>query len=585
MNAATITVASESVFPYGPAMSDTTKKFAEFDLNESLLRATENLGFEEATPIQTAAIPPLIEGRDVIGRARTGSGKTAAFGLPLLNGITDAPGVQALVLAPTRELAIQVASALEQLRGGMRAKIVTIYGGASYRPQLRGLKAGASIVVGTPGRVIDMMERGALKVGGVRYFVLDEADEMLKMGFIEDIETVMARLPEKRQVALFSATMPRQIKKVAQTYLNSPIEIQVEDSALTVDHIDQTFIRVPRRQKPEALLRLLATQRAEGTLVFCRTKAGCAETAAMLMGKGISADAIHGDLDQRARERVLDGLRSKVLDVVVGTDVAARGLDVQHLTHVINYDLPQNAEIYVHRIGRTGRAGKEGNATTLVEPGEWRRSKQFAKQVGVKFDDVQIPTESDVEDAQRMELRDRLEEKMIEPGRGDAAEWLVKLKKDNDWSIEEIAIAAVRLLEDDIGLDIDGGTIDANPDYGGDINEVEVVLGRGRRDRIRAGDIVGVFTNELGVPSNLIGRITLATTRAFVGLPASVATRILAEHSQIMIRNKPTWVQPNTKQGGDDRPIKAQKKKSGKRKSGKKSGKRSGKRKSGKKSE
>ncbi len=546
-------------------MSDTPKNFAEFDLHPSLVKATQVLGFEVATPIQVAAMPPLLDGRDVIGRARTGSGKTAAFGLPLLNSITDAPGVQALVLAPTRELAVQVAAAIQELRGDLDARIVTIYGGASYKPQLRGLKAGASIVVGTPGRVIDMMERGALKIGGVRYFVLDEADEMLKMGFIDDIERVMQNLPEKRQVALFSATMPAAIKKVAQTYLTDPIEIQVEDSALSVDHIDQTFMRAPRRLKDEALLRLLATQRAEGTLVFCRTKARCAETAAMLVSKGVMADAIHGDLDQRARERVLDGLRSKALDVVVGTDVAARGLDVEHLTHVINYDLPHDAETYVHRIGRTGRAGREGDATTLVEPGEWRRAKQIAKTVGVKFDQVEVPTESDVEDAQRMELRDKLAEKMLEPGRGDAAEWLVHLKRENDWSIEEIAIAAVRLLEDDIGLEIEGdAAIEPEQNYE-DVNEVEVVVTLGRRDHIRPGDIVGVFTNELGILASHIGRISFGSHRAFIGLPKPVAEKLLADHSHAEFRNKRARILPNDAPAAD-RPVRvSSKKKKGKK--------------------
>lgn len=534
-------------------MNDAPKNFASFKLDSTLLAAVSALGFETPTPIQAEAIPILLEGRDVIGRARTGSGKTAAFGLPLLQSIDPSKNVQALILAPTRELAIQVSRALKELCGDHDARILSIYGGASYQPQLKALKRGVSIVVGTPGRVIDMMDRGALDVSGVEFFVLDEADEMLNMGFIDDIEKIMRRLPKQKQVALFSATMPGAIQKVAAKYLRKPVEVQVEDSALSVDHIDQTFMKVPSRKKSETLLRLLATQGAEGTLVFAKTRVRVAETAIKLVSEGIAADALHGDMDQRARERVLSALRSKKLDVLVATDVAARGLDVNHLTHVINFDLPQDAETYVHRIGRTGRAGREGTAVTLVEPREWGRSRNYARTVGVRFVDADVPTQRDVLQAQKDDLRDRLGAKILEPGRAEAVKWLVKLKDDNDWSIEDIAVAAIRLLEEEVGVELgaevpesDDSDSDARANFD-DLNECEVVIGRGRRDRLRAGDIVGVFTNELGVSADQIGRITLGSRETYVGLPRQVADRLVKKHPSALFRGKTAQISHNSK--------------------------------------
>jgi len=524
--------------------------FSAFDLSPQLLVAVGDLGFERPTPIQRAAIGALMQGRDVIGRARTGSGKTAAFGLPLLHAVQAGGPVRALVLAPTRELAIQVTDALASFARQSAVQILTIYGGASYQTQLRGLKRGATVVVGTPGRVIDLMNRGALNLGNVEFFVLDEADEMLRMGFIEDVERILERLPEQRQIALFSATMPAPIVKVAATYLRDPIEIHVEDTALSVGHIRQRFIRVPQRSKDQALLRLLAGTRSGGTLVFARTRARCADAAAMLIANGISADALHGDLNQGARERVLARLRAKALDVVVATDVAARGLDVEHLTHVINYDMPDDAEGYVHRIGRTARAGREGTAITLVEPREVRKSRDFERELGVKIDEVALPTDKEIADSRRGELVDLIRSELGDPHLVDVRDWVRAMLTEQGWSAEDVASAALQLLGRELNFEFAQAEPEPVPEVYESINEAEVVLSLGRRDGIRPADVVGTFTNDLGIPASQIGRISLGGRRAFVGLPAKVAKLLLDAHPTITLRGMPATVRNNDERRG-----------------------------------
>jgi ATP-dependent RNA helicase DeaD len=357
----------------------TSSPFDAFGLDPRLLSAIAAMGFSEPTPIQSEAIPVLLSGRDVVGRARTGSGKTAAYGLPLLERVkTGGRKVRALVLAPTRELAVQVAEALSACAADLPVRLATIYGGVPYAPQFAALRE-ASVVVGTPGRVIDHMDRGSLDLSGVEVAVLDEADEMLRMGFVEDVERILGAMPSTRQTALFSATMPERIQAIARSHLTRPVEVQVEDSSVVVDHIRQRWIRVPDRFKLEALLRILAAESHEGTLVFARTRVACAEIAEALLEEGVTADALHGDMSQQARERVLNRLRARQLAVVVATDVAARGLDVAHLTHVVNFDLPEDLEGYVHRIGRTGRAGRSGLAITLAQPEDAHKIRQIER--------------------------------------------------------------------------------------------------------------------------------------------------------------------------------------------------------------
>jgi len=430
-------------------MSDSVdREFSSFDLDDRLLCAVEALGFKHPTPIQAAAIPVLMTGKSIIGRARTGSGKTAAFGLPLLDrviGGTKGPP-RGLVLTPTRELAIQVSGALKELSGEARVRILPIYGGAPYGPQLKRLRSGVDVVVGTPGRVLDHIDRGTLDLSQVEIFVLDEADEMLRMGFIDAIDRVFEVLPDERQVALFSATMPSRIRQIAKKRISKHVVVQVEDTALTTDHITQRYAVIPRRHKLEALVRILQAEPLGTTLIFANTRRDCASIADSLVRFGFAADALHGDMAQSARERVLTGLRSGRLQLVVATDVAARGIDVEHITHVVNMELPTNTESYVHRIGRTARAGRSGTAITLVVPPKRRKLQYMQRDLGVKSEAMPIPTDQDIAAIQRRDLWGELATSMEQPDFEDVKTWLDGLLDGSDEDSREIAAAAIAII-------------------------------------------------------------------------------------------------------------------------------------------
>nr|NLD39815.1 DEAD/DEAH box helicase [Actinomycetales bacterium] len=355
------------------------------------------MGYEIPTDIQRSAIPALIEKRDVVGIAQTGTGKTAAFGLPILTHVDpEERYVQALVLTPTRELAIQVADAIATFARYQRTEVIAVYGGSSYLPQLRALKHGAQVVVGTPGRVMDLIERGALNLSQLRIFVLDEADEMLTMGFAEDVDTIASSVPDERITALFSATMPPAIARVAAEHLTEPLRIEVTPAASTVSNIEQTYAVVPFRFKEEALIRVLATWREEAAIVFVRTRSTADEVGMSLAAAGLRAAAISGDVAQGEREKIVERLRRGALDVLVATDVAARGLDVERIGLVVNFDVPREPEAYVHRIGRTGRAGRSGKALTFFTPKEFDRLRRIERTTGATVAEVQIPTPEDV---------------------------------------------------------------------------------------------------------------------------------------------------------------------------------------------
>ncbi len=445
--------------------SETT--FADLGLPQALLDTVEDLGFTTPTPIQAAVIPPLLAGHDLIGRARTGSGKTAAFGLPMLARVAASLAarpidgtVRALVLAPTRELALQVTDAVRQLGHGSGLPMLTVYGGTSYGPQLRGLSRGVPIVVGTPGRLIDLLERGSLRLDAVEYVVLDEADEMLAMGFIEDVERLLAGTPEERQVALLSATMPSAIRRIATTTLREPVMVQIDGGRSATGHITQRWMAVQQRYKAEALVRLLRAEPKEATLAFCRTRAGCDEVAETLRHAGLNALALHGDLTQVAREQVVSQLRDERVRVVVATDVAARGLDVEQLGHVINVDLPNNSEVYTHRIGRTGRAGRAGKATTLVASSEWRKFLGMVRHLRPDVDEIRPPSDGAIVDAQR----DALVEGVLAPigeVEGEnysgapldlARQWVVDVIEEHELDAAEIASLALLRLANDRGV-------------------------------------------------------------------------------------------------------------------------------------
>ncbi|MFY8123114.1 MAG: DEAD/DEAH box helicase, partial [Silanimonas sp.] len=348
-------------------------RFADLALSDALMKALAAVGYESPSPIQAATIPPLLDGRDVLGQAQTGTGKTAAFALPLLTriGNSAAGAPQVLVLAPTRELAIQVAEAFQKYAAFIPGfQVLPIYGGQAYGPQLSALKRGVHVVVGTPGRVIDHLERGSLDLSKLKALVLDEADEMLRMGFIDDVEAVLKKTPPERQVALFSATMPPPIKRIAQTYLKDPVEVAIKAKTTTATNIRQRMWMVSGLHKLDALTRILEAETYDAMIIFARTKQATQELAEKLAARGLAAAAIHGDVQQAQRERTIQQLKDRKIDILVATDVAARGLDVERISHVLNYDIPYDTESYVHRIGRTGRAGRSGEAILFVSPRE-----------------------------------------------------------------------------------------------------------------------------------------------------------------------------------------------------------------------
>ncbi|NOV98018.1 DEAD/DEAH box helicase [Isoptericola halotolerans] len=383
-----------------PTEPETT--FADLNLPAALQKAVDDLGFTTPSPIQAEAIPALLSGRDITGVAQTGTGKTAAFGLPLLAAVDAAADVsrghvQALVLAPTRELAMQVADAVESFATHLPGlRVLPVYGGAPYVPQQRALRDGVHVVVGTPGRVMDHLERGSLHLDTVKFLVLDEADEMLRMGFAEDVEKIFGQAATERQVALFSATMPPAIRAVADTHLNNPVQVAVSRQSSTVTAVEQTYAVVPFRHKVGSLVRVLATSEADATIVFTRTRAAAEEVGVALVERGVSAATISGDVAQKEREKIVERLRNGSLDVLVATDVAARGLDVDRIGLVVNFDIPREAEAYVHRIGRTGRAGRTGKALSFVTPHERGKLKHIERTIRAKLTEAEIPSPRDV---------------------------------------------------------------------------------------------------------------------------------------------------------------------------------------------
>ncbi|MDR3296810.1 MAG: DEAD/DEAH box helicase [Prevotellaceae bacterium] len=389
--------------------------FNDLGLSEATLAAVRAKGFETPTPIQRAAIPVLLNtNKDIIAQAQTGTGKTAAFGLPIIDQLTPNGSVQALVLAPTRELALQVSDEIISFKGTRTLSVATIYGGASISEQLRRLKRGVDIVVGTPGRIIDHISRGTLNLGAIRWFILDEADEMLNMGFIEDIEEIFKHTPDERRVMLFSATMPDRIARLAKKYMRDIEHIKVEDQ-LTTDLTDQIYFEVSQADRFDALTRIIDVEPEFYGLVFCRTKVATDEVVSKLLERGYEADGLHGDLTQMAREKILWRFRNKLINILVATDVAARGIDIIDLTHVINYSLPQDFDAYVHRIGRTGRAGKEGTAITFISSNEYRQLMQMQRVIKTQIRKQVLPKAADVVAVKQNRIKDSLSE-IIELG-------------------------------------------------------------------------------------------------------------------------------------------------------------------------
>ena len=422
--------------------------FESLGLTSDRIQQVEKLGFTTPTNIQVQAIPQLLAGRDVVGQSQTGTGKTAAFSLPILEQIDpENRAVQALILTPTRELAVQVCAAIKTFVGKEDVRVLPIYGGQSIDRQILQLNRGAQVIVGTPGRVIDLLDRGKLQLDRVRFVVLDEADEMLSMGFIEDVEKILASAPKERQTALFSATMPLSIRLLVKRFLNSPVTVTVEQPKAAPAMINQVAYLVPRQlTKAKALQPILELEDPETAIIFVKTRRTAAELTSQLQASGYSVDEYHGDLTQQARERLLTRFRNKQVRWVIATDIAARGLDVDHLTHVINFDLPDSAETYVHRIGRTGRAGKEGTAISLVQPFERRKQQQIERHVRLNLKVNYVPTRAQVEARQLEKLQVQVREVLA--GERLASFLPIVRELSEEYDAQAIAAAALQMAYD-----------------------------------------------------------------------------------------------------------------------------------------
>jgi ATP-dependent RNA helicase DeaD len=532
--------------------------FAELGLPPELLQALDELGYEEPTPIQREAIPALLSGADVVGQAATGTGKTAAFALPLLQRIVpggDAP--QALVLVPTRELAIQVAEATHRYGRRLGARVLAVYGGQPIGRQIRALESGVDVVVATPGRAIDHLTRKTVSFDELRTVVLDEADEMLDMGFAEDIEALMVAIPPDRQTVLFSATLPARIDGLVQRYLKDPVKVRIqrERTAAETARVRQTAYLVPRQHKASALGRLLDVESPTAAVVFCRTREEVDSLGEALGARGYRAEALHGGMTQDQRDRVMARVRNKTAELLVATDVAARGLDIDHLTHVVNYDVPTDPDAYVHRIGRVGRAGREGVAITLVEPRQHRLLKSIEKATKQKIAVETLPTVADLR-ARRLELtRGALEAALVEDDSEQFRVIVEALCADHD--LMEIAMAAVKLAHEASGIDEDVTEIPtAEPTQPrkraepGTTSTIFISLGHAAK--IRPQDLVGAITGETKLSGRQIGAIEITHKYSTVEIPKSAEAEVIKALSKTLIKGRKARVErykPPAKKG------------------------------------
>ena len=549
--------------------------FADLGLPESLLAALREVGYETPSPIQAATIPPLLAGRDVLGQAQTGTGKTAAFALPALARLEPAPGKpQVLVLAPTRELAIQVAEAFQKYAHHIPGfQVLPIYGGQSYGPQLHALKRGVHVVVGTPGRVIDHLERGSLDLSELRMLVLDEADEMLRMGFIDDVEAVLKKTPETRQVALFSATMPAQIKRIAQTYLKDPVEIAIKAQTTTAENIRQRFWMVSGVNKLDALTRIMEAEPFDAMIIFARTKLGTDELAEKLAARGFSAAAINGDVEQKTRERTIQRLKDGQIDVLVATDVAARGLDVERISHVLNYDIPYDTESYVHRIGRTGRAGRKGEAILFVAPRERGMLGAIERATRQKIEQMNLPSVDAVNERRVAKFLDKIEGALGSSDLSVFRDLVERYESEKNVPAVEIAAALAALVQGKTPLLLAKPVVpertfetrsfearerterpdrpkreprertprDPNaPDVAMKTYRIEV----GYQHGAQPGHIVGAIANEADLESRFIGRIDIRDDYTLVDLPDGMPPELLEHMQTVRVASKPLRMKP-----------------------------------------
>ena len=555
--------------------------FSEFELKPALQKSLDEVGYETPTPIQEQTIPLMLEKKDVLGQAQTGTGKTAAFALPLLSNLNlRQKDPQVLVLAPTRELAIQVAEAFKKYASHMKSfHVLPIYGGQEYSGQIRGLKRGSHVVVGTPGRVMDHMRRGTLKLDKLSTLVLDEADEMLRMGFIDDVEWILEQTPKERQIALFSATMPHQIRRIATRYLKDPVEIIIKDKTTTAPTIRQRFWPVSGMHKLDALTRILEAEPFEAILIFVRTKTATVELSAKLEARGYASTPLNGDIKQNQRERSIESLKRGKLDILVATDVAARGLDVERITHVINYDIPHDTEGYVHRIGRTGRAGRQGDAILFVAPREKSMLHAIERATNQKIEIMELPSTELINDQRMAKFKQRITDTLASEELGLFYQMIEQYQQEHNVPVLEIAAALGLLLQGETPLMLQAKSHHFKEDKSWQNDETKPRKGRGgdrgkergrMRDKVRGKDqdrtskkelpleegmerfrievghnhdvkpnnIVGAIANEAGLDSQHIGRINIYDDFSVIDLPEGMPKDVFSDLKKVWVAGK-----------------------------------------------
>ena len=576
--------AAEPAAPEAPA-GPAGPTFLDLGLDARVLAAVEDLGYTRPSPIQEATIPLLLEGRDVVGLAQTGTGKTGAFALPALSRLAETTDVtgradtpQVLALAPTRELALQVADAFDSYAKHLDdVSVLAVYGGSPYGPQLAGLRRGAQVVVGTPGRVIDHLERGSLDLSDLQTLVLDEADEMLRMGFAEEVDRILASTPDTKQTALFSATMPPAIRRISAQYLNAPEEVAVARQSTTSATIRQRYLQVGHQWKFEALSRILETEEHDGVIAFVRTRAGTEELAQKLTRAGFKAVAISGDVAQKQREKTVEDLKAGRVDILVATDVAARGLDVERISHVVNYDIPQDAESYVHRIGRTGRAGRQGDAVLFMTPRERFLLKQIERTTRQQVEEMAVPSVADVNAARKRRFADGITRTLERASEEELAVFgeIVAAYVDEHEAEPARVAAALGMMaqggrpllarEQEIPFggargrkDRDGGREGGRERGTGDgrgsrgparepaAGNATYWIAVGHQDRVRPGNIVGALANEVGLPASAIGAIDLRGNHSLVELPADLTSAQLEAEANAEINGRRLGLRKDT---------------------------------------
>jgi len=542
--------------------TDTVSAFNQLSLAKPLLTALDAVGYETPSPIQAQTIPLLLQGKDVLGQAQTGTGKTAAFALPLLSGLDLKQTVpQVLVLAPTRELAIQVAEAFQKYASHLKGfHVLPIYGGQDYRTQIRALERGVHVVVGTPGRVMDHMRRGTLKLGKLKALVLDEADEMLRMGFIDDVEWILEQTPPGRQIALFSATMPQQIRRIATQHLHDPAQITIKVKTTTADTIRQRYWPVSGVHKLDALTRILEAESFDGMLIFVRTKTSTVELSEKLEARGYASAPLNGDIPQNQRERTVENLKKGKLDIIVATDVAARGLDVERISHVVNYDIPHDTEAYVHRIGRTGRAGRKGDAILFVAPREKRMLGAIEKATRQKIDIMELPSTEMINDQRIAKFKQRITDTLAKEDLAFFSQLVEQYQQEHNVPALEIAAALAMMLQGSTPMLLQHKQTvttaknrdreetrrgkqpaakehtrparkSAAPEKGMERFRIEV----GHVHGVKPGNIVGAIANEADIESQYIGRINIHDDYSLVDLPEGMPKEIFNDLKKVRV--------------------------------------------------